>query len=79
MKIELTKEIKLELLKAIKDGYLDTSKIPELVQKFSNIQPFLDLMKEASIVKYTKEDIDEIQSDNDEIYLQSMDKGNQSY
>jgi len=79
MKIELTKEIKLELLKAIKDGYLDTSKVPELVQRFSNIQPFLDLMKSASVVEYTKEDIDEIQSDNDEIYLQSMDKGNQSY
>jgi len=76
MKIELTKEIKLELLKAIKDGYLDTSKIPELVQKFSNIQPFLDLMKEASIVKYTKEDIDEIQSEIDEIYLKSEDKVN---
>lgn len=55
MKIALNKELKIELLKAIKDGYLDTSKVPDLVKHFKNIEPFLELMKEVTSEEYENE------------------------
>ncbi len=50
MKIILTKGLKIELLKALQSGVLNTDKIPELVSQIANINPFLELMKAASQV-----------------------------
>lgn len=48
MKIKLNKQLKIELLKAIQVGTLDTNKIPELVSQIIDMNPFLELMKEAT-------------------------------
>jgi hypothetical protein len=48
MKIKLNKQLKIELLKAIQVGFLDTNKIPELVSQITEMNPFLELMKEAT-------------------------------
>jgi len=48
MKIKLTKDLKIELLKALQSGYLDTNKIPEIMAEVKNIEPFLELMKSAT-------------------------------
>ena len=47
MKIKLTKEDKIELLKAIKVGELDTNRSMDITAKIAKIEPFVDLMKEA--------------------------------
>lgn len=66
MKIKLSKQLKIELLKAIQEGTLD-------------IYQFFELAKADECVKMTKEDILEIEQEmerwynnqlnNDEIYL----------
>jgi len=48
MKIKLTKDLKIELLKALQCGYLDTNKIPEIMAEVKNIEPFLELMIRAT-------------------------------
>lgn len=44
MKIQLTKEEKIELLKAIHSGTLDTMKIPRLCDQIQGSNAFLELM-----------------------------------
>lgn len=61
MKIKLNKGLKIALLKAIQVGELDTNKVPELVSQIANIEPFLELMKEASqhdIKQYEESEIE---------------------
>jgi len=48
MRIKLNKDLKIELLKALQSGYLDTNKIPEIMTEVKNIEPFLELMKIAT-------------------------------
>jgi hypothetical protein len=48
MKIQLTKFQKIELLKAAQSGTLDTGKIPDLMKEIKDLNPFIDLMIEAT-------------------------------
>ena len=45
MKITLTREDKVELLKAVQSGVLDTLKVPSLFQCLEGGNAFLELMK----------------------------------
>lgn len=45
MKITLTREDKVELLKAVQSGVLDTLKVPSLFQSLEGGNAFLELMK----------------------------------
>ena len=50
MKIPIDRTIKIALLKSLKQGYIDTADIPELVRVLSkDYNAFLDLMQMASV------------------------------
>ena len=55
MKIRLTRADKIELLKAVKDGVLDTNKIPDIVKEIADVEPFLELMIAATSGEYDEE------------------------
>lgn len=44
MKITINREEKIELLKAVKSGVLDTTKIPRIETEIRGSNPFLELM-----------------------------------
>lgn len=46
MIIQLDREAKIELLKAVKTGFLDVSKIPALFNELQGGNVFIELMKE---------------------------------
>ena len=46
MKITLEREEKVELLKAIQCGELDTLRIPRITAKIEGVNSFLDCLKE---------------------------------
>jgi len=49
MKIPIDRGLKIALLKSLKQGYIDTRDIPQLVQVLSkDYHPFMELMKEAA-------------------------------
>lgn len=43
--------MKIALLKAIQDGVLDTNKIPEITSEIADLDPFLELMRSASLAE----------------------------
>lgn len=47
MRIPITRDIKIKLLKWLKNGYVDTLDIPEI--QTTGAQEFLELMKRASV------------------------------
>jgi hypothetical protein len=48
MKITIDKKMKVELLKAIQTGVLDTVKIEPILKEIRGKSEFLELMKEAT-------------------------------
>lgn len=46
-KIPITREIKIAILNALKTGYLDLTKIPDLMKEIQGMNAFLELMKEV--------------------------------
>jgi hypothetical protein len=65
MKIKLTKDLKIELLRAVQSGCLDTNNIPEIMAEVKNIEPFLDLMKRASVAECTQQGLDDVDAEKD--------------
>lgn len=59
MKIELTRETRIKLIKAARDGYLDTSEIAELEDQ-------IDIRRPARVL--TKEEIRELFDELEENY-----------
>ncbi len=51
MKVELTKELKIELLESLKRGYLDTEKLDELTGVNKNLNIDIDEEKLKQIEK----------------------------
>jgi len=50
MKIPIDRDLKIGLLKSLKQGYIDTRDVPQLVKVLSkDYSPFLELMKEAAM------------------------------
>ena len=47
MKIQLSRTDKVELLKAIQSGMLDTFRVPSLFQSLEGANAFLETMKKA--------------------------------
>ena len=62
MKIPINRQLKVILLKWLKQGYMNTDDIPELNDSSDNW--FLNLMKQADIeTRYTAEDLENVPSD----------------
>jgi len=50
MKIPIDRETKIALLQSLKQGYIDTTDIPQLVKVLSkDYNAFLDLMQQAAL------------------------------
>lgn len=62
MKIPINRQLKVILLKWLKQGYMNTDDIPELNDGSDNW--FLNLMKQADIeTRYTAEDLENVPSE----------------